>query len=49
MPDLPTDCNTVSAALAAAALAVAAASIAVSAFAIAYITKVLHEWRTWRK
>ena len=50
MPDLPaTDCNTVSAAFAAAALAIASASIAVSAFAVAYIVKTLNEWRTWRK
>ena len=50
MPDIPaTDCNTVTAALTAAALAVAAAAIAVSAFAIAYITKTIHEWRTWQK
>jgi len=49
MLDLPTDCHAITAALNAAALAIAAASVAVSAFAIAYITKVLNDWRTWRK
>jgi len=50
VPDLPTtDCNTINVALAAAALAIATTSIAVCAFTLAYITKVLHEWRTWRK
>lgn len=49
MPDLPTDCNTLNTALTAAAVAVAATSVAVCAFALAYITKLIHEWRTWRK
>ena len=48
MPDLPTDCNTLNTALTAAALAIATTSVAVCAFTLAYITKVLHEWRTWR-
>jgi len=50
MLDLPTtDCNMASAAITAAAIAVATTSVAVCAFILAYITKTIHEWRTWRK
>jgi len=51
MPELPAlpDSNTVAVALTAVALAVAATAVAVSAFALAYIVKVINEWRAWRK
>lgn len=49
MPDLPTDCHTLETALSTAAIAITATSVAVCAFALAWITKVLNEWRTWRK
>jgi hypothetical protein len=50
VPDLPTtDCNTISAALTAAALAIAATSLALCALILAWVMKQVHEWRTWRK
>ena len=50
MPDLPTtDCGTLNTALTAAALAVTSTAVVLCAFVLAYVARVVHEWRTWRE
>jgi hypothetical protein len=49
VPEISADCYAVQTALVAAALAIASTSLAVCAFVLAYVAKVVHEWRTWRK